>query len=881
MNPDLLNQEFLRRFVDEKNRIVFWHDEGREFADYLAAGLPQELSEVEIVEVEKLGAFSTKLRLEKEDPEGRYLVYSHGEAAEFGNDWLWDVRLYSDVFQADMAQLWLREMNLEASRIDYVRQRRIFFNSKMRREKFREMVQDLPHEGRGLGAAEVTQEFDRVVLAVLTKAKQTDLLEIFQQLLESSEASEETPLSNLVDLELLTSFEKMGVSTCWWGWVREHFGYSSNSPQLDDVLRRLLVTDFLSSFEARQFPTIQQYVLPEQRRNNVLVAMNRWRESVPRVELYHHWASKVARELGIDELLKQIPVDLESRNETFREIDRALLVSIRKGLLAQPRSLSSEEILRISERRKGNTWCRSSAVGSETLGNDLAFAYDALGAASEFIDELKSVQGQLLYSSPEETLKRYQLDLYRIDQRYRQFWFYEQKRGKVSESNPLNELKKHVEDRYLVDFLQPLARGWSEHLKSGFLDRWKCDGMSPQRGFFQEHIRDAEHSKHFVIISDALRYEIGVELSDQLNKKPRRDAQVTPLLGSLPSYTQLGMASLLPHRKLEVLEDGNVKVDGQLSTGMNNRSKILEAHGGHAIKAEDFLEMTKDQAREFHKDHELLYIYHNTIDATGDQSGTEGGAFLAAQQAIDDIEKLVDKCINSLNGTKILVTADHGFLFRTSDPQQEDRSKIEVPVGVTKKHKRFFLGRNLGPSEIALSGNVETTSGATGGLEFWIPKGANRFYFTGGARFTHGGAMPQEVVIPLLEVTYARSESLQIKQVRVIVEGKNHRITTAQHRFTLTQVDSVSDALQQRKLKVVLIDIDDGGRAVSTFETVDFNSKSKGLDESRIKEVWLTLESGTTFDSRKEYALVLRDADTDQEHKRISVVIDRSFEDDF
>ena len=31
-------------------------------------------------------------------------------------------------------------------------------------------------------------------------------------------------------------------------------------------------------------------------------------------------------------------------------------------------------------------------------------------------------------------------------------------------------------------------------------------------------------------------------------------------------------------------------------------------------------------------------------------------------------------------------------------------------------------------------------------MEFWIPKAAQRFHFTGGARFIHGGAMLQEIV---------------------------------------------------------------------------------------------------------------------------------------
>ncbi|MDC0347644.1 hypothetical protein OAN47_04440, partial [Planctomycetota bacterium] len=72
-----------------------------------------------------------------------------------------------------------------------------------------------------------------------------------------------------------------------------------------------------------------------------------------------------------------------------------------------------------------------------------------------------------------------------------------------------------------------------------------------------------------------------------------------------------------------------------------------------------------------------------------------------------------------------------------------------------------------------------------------------------------------------------------------------------------------------------------GGKSVSTIEEVVLDSTSESLDDSRKKEIWLTLESGATFDKQKEYALVMRDIETDKEHKRITVTIDRSFEDDF
>ena len=48
-----------------------------------------------------------------------------------------------------------------------------------------------------------------------------------------------------------------------------------------------------------------------------------------------------------------------------------------------------------------------------------------------------------------------------------------------------------------------------------------------------------------------MRYEVAEELTGYLNGTYRGQAKLSFQLGVLPSYTALGMASLLPHSKLE------------------------------------------------------------------------------------------------------------------------------------------------------------------------------------------------------------------------------------------------------------------------------------------------------------------------------------------
>lgn len=99
----------------------------------------------------------------------------------------------------------------------------------------------------------------------------------------------------------------------------------------------------------------------------------------------------------------------------------------------------------------------------------------------------------------------------------------------------------------------------------------------------------------FVVISDALRFEVAHELVQQTNSKSRFKASIDGMLGVLPSYTALGMASLLPHKTL-AYKVGNaveVQVDGQTVSTLDQRNEHLKGFGGLAIKAEDIMTTLK------------------------------------------------------------------------------------------------------------------------------------------------------------------------------------------------------------------------------------------------------------------------------------------------
>ena len=206
---------------------------------------------------------------------------------------------------------------------------------------------------------------------------------------------------------------------------------------------------------------------------------------------------------------------------------------------------------------------------------------------------------------------------------------------------------------------------------------WDSTSFPSQRQFFNRSVKPflERNAKVCVIISDALRYEVGEELLSLVRQEDRYDANLEPMVSMLPSYTQLGMAALLPHQQLAIADNqtGETLVDGQSSKGSDNRKKILNKRisASDVILAKNFMVLNRDDSRAIVRDNDVLYIYHNLIDKTGDSLGTEERTFDAAEQTLVEMISLIKKLTNA-NVNNILLTADHGFIYQ----DQTDRKSV-------------------------------------------------------------------------------------------------------------------------------------------------------------------------------------------------------------
>jgi hypothetical protein len=218
-------------------------------------------------------------------------------------------------------------------------------------------------------------------------------------------------------------------------------------------------------------------------------------------------------------------------------------------------------------------------------------------------------------------------------------------------------------------------------------------------------------------------------------------------------------------------------------------------------------------------------------------------------------------------------------MYQESALDASDKSALdEKPDGTLIAKKRYLIGRNLGETPKAWRGNTAVTAGTTpdGSLDFWVPKGASRFHFAGGARFVHGSAMPQEVVVPLITVKLSESEDIKTRTVSISILGSTNKVVTSKQRFEFIQTDAVSERVLARS---VTISLRDGDSLISDEQALTFDSTSKLLDE-RKRSVFLTIRTGN-YESHKRYDLIMRDAVTKVEVLRHPVQVDLAFGNDF
>lgn len=275
-------------------------------------------------------------------------------------------------------------------------------------------------------------------------------------------------------------------------------------------------------------------------------------------------------------------------------------------------------------------------------------------------------------------------------------------------------------------------------------------------------------------LMDALRYELGVALEQQLAEDC--PVELHAAFASLPTITSVGMASLLPgagqQLSLRQHSTGLVPMLGEVPvTDVKQRMDILRKRYGQRFAEMPLRNFVRGK-QQVPDTVELLVLRSVEIDSQL-ESNPETTLGL-----IHDTLKRIRVAVHKLKQQgfhDVVIATDHGFFLNA---QAEAGDVCVEPQGNwLNAHERSLLGDGAADSHsfvvpadrVGIRGDFARFAGP----RTMAPYRAGLLYF-------HGGASLQEAVVPVLTVRLVATSRPDVKQATVTLHYKNGatRITT-------------------------------------------------------------------------------------------------------
>ena len=834
-------------------RIIFWYDEEREFEPML-----DELSlpTVKLLKLTGRNSFAAKLLLSEEDTESNFLVYDPTSYADIRDDWLLDLKLYSEEFRADLLSMRMDELGADNTvelRKAVKRYSKFFENQ--------ERVARLKKLGRGYHSS---GQLHVNIAAALTGAAKNTLPAILWAIL-SGELEE-------AENAALIQVEKFGDSEALWELVRRFTGYEhGDSGDLRDLAAHVLLSALYGSLRSTSFFAGLIRRFSEAHAANCYDTVSEWLQSVDEDKLYA-LCREVEDFLSLPDRFDKLEISELLECELFPCVDESILSKIYGNI--SNGAIAADEIEKTIEKRRTLKWARRVAV-----------YYDAATQVARMQRFYQEHAAGFSFARYEDLWRSYKGELYRMDTYYRLFHTAFSARNRQADLRLEDGIKSAadaVEGLYKNWFLQELAAKWTDLIREDLEEEGKLSSLDQQREFYAKNVTPilANSSRAFVIISDALRYEAAVELADALVRETKGKASISAMASVLPSITKCGMAALLPNHNITMGADYEISCDGLSTQGTKGREKILQTRekDSIAVQYQDLIGLKAAEKKELLSGKTVIYIYHNTIDITGEAFATEDKVFEACETAVLELKNLVQVITKELNGTNILITADHGFLYSYKPLRMSDKAEKDYVFGpVLEADRRYILTDESAAGEHLLRVPLRDFHCP---YALMIPQDTIRFKTGGGMNYVHGGASLQEMMVPLITYKNLKASSKAfVENTKATLELVSSGRKVSNNMFSLNFFQKEPVGGKVSSCTYSLFFSDAAGKLISDVKTV-IADKVNDNSADRTFRVRFTLK-GQAFDKTQDYYLNIMEKDSSGVPERVPFTIDIAFTNDF
>lgn len=797
--------------------IIFWYDETQTFIEEIKN---DSFDNAKIVVYEN-NPFSIKTLLEIEDTKSNYLIYFSCKRPADVENWLLDTLLYSEEYYADVVALTMRNLGLETSKLREVIQRHLsFFENKQR---VADLQKRLP-----INDAVSPEDMELSMMASLVKADYSKIEQILLEIIFDVDSEKK-----------YNELEKYNFKNDFWTMVSEQYFYSGEE-SVDTLIRSFLITSVSQNKNIKIEGPIWSKLLIKESNESVLYFVN---AILKKDKRYDELQEKYSEKLRIPELIKSRGIDSLETSDEFKTFDRFIIDIITKSLVNG--SYDFDFYLKvIDDYRLTTIWYAEFENQYEFLRNAILLKKSA---------DIDIESGQV----PSEYITRYCNEYFIVDTHYRHA---------INAYSKINEpddnqmaLVEDLDNTYENRFLSKLGGTFSKSLKT-IEPTYDFGSIELSKNFFRKRLNRLA-KKQFIIISDALRYEVGAELVKQLNQVDkfyglaRLDYQIT----TLPSITPFGMSALLPNDSISY-ESKKVLVDGKSSDGTDNRDKILKSKSPNyaAIQYSEIIKKNRDELRRYMDDKNVVYIYHDTIDNAGEH---DLDVFEACNTAIKEIIDLIKKLYNTLQISNYMITSDHGFIYRNKKIDASNKYNSFAGLGLDDYSQRYAIINNS--LELNDSNVFDMNYLGDCTQKVFTPYSYDLYRKAGGGiQYIHGGSSLQELVTPVITLSEMRSRSTDktVEPVKVRLKTATHKIMNKSFSLQFEQCEKVDGKKTQATLLVYFVD--ENNELISEKKVLIANKTTDNPLERIIDMRFLLMNK--QYDRNKRYYLMMVDSETEE-----------------
>lgn len=498
-DSDKVIQELNRRFAAPlpefyQRRIIFWYDEDRDFEEKVQNG-EIELADAKLIALDETNNFEVKKLLTHDDRTSNFCVYCPAKYPDEKN-WLLPIQLYSEEFRADLVSIWLEEMGIEntASLRKTVKDYRPFFRAKAHRAKVANLGQKIT----------APVQLMKAVMAVLCGVKRTDPNLLIRTVLRAGTDQEQNGIYQ--------SLVKFSVDKVFWQMVAQVTGYREERSDLGRLSCHILMTAVTRTMQMDNLVGLDSFISISHQ-SYCYDFMSEWMHSDETRELYAI-ARNVEAELRLPGRFSQLPVEELVGTEIFPCIDECILKKLMTDIIDQ--TINVDVIIDTVEKRRTMLWYA-------WVQNFYAGVLEVAHMQKFYLDHSAGFHTV----EPHKVWKEYTSDYYQMDTYYRLFHVAFGK--SLNSSNPLlDDLFKHVADNvegvYAHWYLDNLESDWANAAADNLKEYGRIMEVPQQRDFYRSYVQNAD-TRVFVIISDAIRYEVAATLAEELRRETQAEVK--------------------------------------------------------------------------------------------------------------------------------------------------------------------------------------------------------------------------------------------------------------------------------------------------------------------------------------------------------------------